>query len=123
MKPEREAGMREELGRALLLDKYADMATDWADGATQINFHDFHGYDAWPDVCANIRKAMGLLYDEAYRAGAEAQRERDAQIAEDDACTTYPQEQGASRKALQLASDAGVRISNAIRSAPIEGEP
>lgn len=46
-----------------LLDKYADMATDWADGATQIDFHNFHGHDAWPDVYANIRKAMKLLLD------------------------------------------------------------
>ena len=47
-----------------LLDKYADIATDWADGATQIDFHNFHGADAWQDVFVNIRKAMKLLLEE-----------------------------------------------------------
>jgi hypothetical protein len=44
-----------------MLDKYADLATDLADGATQINFHDFHGEDVREVVRFNIRRAMEQL--------------------------------------------------------------
>lgn len=116
MKPEREAGtLREQL-----LDKYAYMATDWADGATQINFHDFHGADAWQDVFVNVRKAMALLYDLAERAGVEAQREPLQKIAEMNCVDKW---EGCDNEDHAIDCPVLAARMAIARSAPIEGEP